>query len=219
TFIEGVEIMKKHFFPLLIIVLSVIVWLIAFPHLPSQIATHWDFSGNVNGYSTKVGAMLTMVGLLIFLYIMFLFLPKVDPKKENYKYFTRSYRIIINSLLFIFFILNLLIIFYSLGYPIPMSSLGSFIVGAIFIILGNFLQTVRTNFFIGIRTPWTLSNDTVWRKTHRFGGKIMFIAGIIMMLSTFIPAGWREAIVIISIIVSVVLPIYYSYRVFKQENR
>lgn len=209
--------MKKHLFPLILIVLSMIAWIIAFPHLPSQIATHWDLKGNANGYSSRVGAMLSMVGLLVFLYVLFIFLPKIDPKNANYKYFTRGYRIIMNALLFIFFILNLLIILYSLGYPIPMSSLAPFIIGGIFIVLGNFLQTVRTNFFIGIRTPWTLSNDKVWRKTHRFGGKIMFLAGVVIMISALVPQSWMGPIIIVSIVLSVGLPIIYSYLLFKKE--
>lgn len=209
--------MKKHIFPVILIVLSFVAWIIAFPDLPSQIAIHWDLKGNANGYASRLGAMLSMEGLLIFLYVMFIFLPKIDPKNANYKYFTRGYRIIMNALLFIFFILNLLIILYSLGYPIPMSSLAPFIIGAIFIVLGNFLQTVRTNFFIGIRTPWTLSNDNVWRKTHRFGGKVMFLAGVVIVISALLPQSWMEPIIVVSIVLSVGLPIIYSYWLFRKE--
>jgi uncharacterized membrane protein len=209
--------MKKHLFPIILIVLSLTTWGIALPHLPSQIATHWDFNGNVNGYSSKAGAMLIMVGLIVFIYILFIFLPKIDPKKENYKYFTRGYHIIWNAILLIFFFLNLFTILYSLGYPIPMSSLAPIIGGAIFIILGNFLQTLRNNFFIGIRTPWTLNNDEVWKKTHRFGGKIMFLAGIVILISALLPKSWMGPVIVTSIILSVGLPTIYSYIVFKKE--
>ncbi|GGH78638.1 putative membrane protein [Pullulanibacillus pueri] len=209
--------MRKYLFPMILILLSVIAWLVAWPYLPSEIATHWNAKGEVNGYSSRFGATLIMNGLLIFLYFLFLVLPKVDPKKNNYRLFSKSYTIISNTVLVIFFILSLLTLLYSLGYPIPMAGLSPFIVGAIFIVLGNFMQTIRPNFFLGVRTPWTISNENVWRKTHRLAGKFMFIAGIIIILSVFFPDNWESAIIITCAVLSVGIPACYSYWVYKNE--
>ncbi|WP_026677187.1 SdpI family protein [Fictibacillus gelatini] len=209
--------MKKHIFPLVLIGVTILIWQLALPHLPEKVPVHWAIKGEANGYETKIGAMLSMVAIQIVLYLGLTYLPKMDPKKENYKYFLRGYHFIIYSLFFIFFILNVLIILTGLGYNIPMSSLGTYIVGFIFIIIGNFMPTVRTNFFMGIRTPWTLSNEVVWKKTHRFGGKIFFLMGIIFIAAGFLPANWINGIIPIIVIIGAGSTILYSYWIFKRE--
>ncbi|MGJ7922706.1 SdpI family protein [Neobacillus sp. LXY-4] len=208
--------MKKHVFPIAMIILTVIVWSIAYPKLPAELPTHWGFNGEANGYSSKFNAMLTQVGIMTLLYISVAFLPKIDPRRANYKYFSSSYQMIFNSLLTLFFGLNIIVILIGLGYDIPMSSLGTIIAGAIFIVLGNVMQRVRSNFFLGIRTPWTLSNDEVWRKTHRLGGKIFFGGGVILILATFLSGAFKEAVIIGVIAVIIIAPYIYSYWLFKK---
>lgn len=208
--------MKKHIFPIAIITLTIIVWAIAFPKLPAELPTHWGFNGEVNGYSTKLNAMLTQIGIMILLYFSVAFLPKIDPRKKNYKYFSSSYQMMYNSLLVLFFGLNLFVILYGLGYEIPMGSLGTVLIGIIFIVLGNVMQRVRSNFFIGLRTPWALSNEEVWRKTHRFGGKLFFGCGIVLLLSTFLSGDLKKFLIISIIAVVIIAPYVYSYWQFKK---
>ncbi|NMD68792.1 DUF1648 domain-containing protein [Bacillus sp. DNRA2] len=211
--------MKKHILPITIILLTVIAWAIAFPKLPAELPTHWGFNGEVNGYSTKLNAMLTQIGIMILLYFSVAFLPKIDPRRQNYKYFSGSYQTIYLSLLVLFFGLNIFVILFGLGYNIPMSSMGSVVIGIIFIVLGNVMQRVRSNFFIGIRTPWALSNEEVWRKTHRFGGRLFFGGGVLLVLSTFVSAAIRGYVIIGVIAVIVIAPYVYSYMVFKKLSK
>lgn len=208
--------MKKHIFPILMISLTILIWVLAYSKLPAVLPTHWGFNGEVNGYSSKMSAMLTQIGLMILLYFTLAFLPKIDPRKKNYKYFSSSYQTIYNSILFIFFILNILVILYGLGYDIPMSSVGTVFIGSIFIVLGNVMQRVRSNFFLGLRTPWTLSNEEVWRKTHRFGGKLFFGCGIILILTTFLPGALKQFIIIGVLVIIVITPYLYSYWQYKK---
>lgn len=208
--------MKKHLFPIAIIALTIVVWAIAYPKLPAEVPTHWGFNGEVNGYSSKLNAMLTQIGIMVLLYFSVTFLPKIDPRRKNYKYFSSSYTMIYNSLLVLFFGLNLFVILYALGYDIPMSSFGTVFVGIIFIVLGNILQRVRSNFFLGLRTPWTLSNDEVWRKTHRMGGRLFFVSGIILLFATFLSGAVKEYLIIAIIAIVIVVPYVYSYLLFKK---
>ncbi|WP_147534156.1 SdpI family protein [Bacillus marasmi] len=208
--------MKKHIFPISIIALTIIVWAIAYPKLPAEVPTHWGFNGEVNGYSSKLNAMLTQIGIMALLYFSVAFLPKIDPRRKNYKYFSSSYQMMYNALLVVFFGLNVFVIFYALGYDIPMSSLGTVFIGIIFIVLGNVMQRVRSNFFIGLRTPWALSNEEVWRKTHRFGGKLFFVSGIILLLATFLSGPVKEYLIIAIIAVIIVAPYIYSYLIYKK---
>jgi uncharacterized membrane protein len=210
--------MKKHILPLILIGATILVWLVAFPNLPEQLPTHWNFNGEADGYSTKLSAMLMQIGIMVLLYFSAFYMPKIDPRKANYQYFIKGYTVIYNSLLTIFFVLNMLMILNGLGYDIPMSAIGTLVIGAIFIILGNFLPQVRSNFFIGVRTPWTLSNDEIWRKTHRFMAKIFFVAGIILILVTFLSGIWKQVTVIGIIVVVIIAPYIYSFLEYKKNT-
>lgn len=211
--------MKKHIFPISIIALTILIWILAYPKLPAELPTHWGFNGEVNGYSSKLNAMMTQIGIMILLYFSIAFLPKIDPRKKNYKYFSGEYQMIYHAILALFFVLNGFVILYGLGYDIPMSSFGTVFIGAIFIALGNVLQRVRSNFFLGLRTPWTLSNDEVWRKTHRFGGKLFFGCGIILLLATFLSGDIKQYVIIGIIALLIVAPYLYSYWQFKKLQK
>ena len=208
--------MKKHLFPLLLIATTLIIWLFAYPNLPEQLPTHWNFNGEADGYSTKLSAMLMQIGIMTLIYLSANFMPKIDPRKANYTYFLKGYTIIYNSMLTIFFVLNILMVLNGLGHDIPMSSIGTLVIGTLFVILGNFLPQVRSNFSIGVRTPWTLSNDEIWRKTHRFMAKIFFIAGIILILVTFVSGLLKQIAVIGIVIVVIIAPYIYSFLAYRK---
>ncbi|CAM3852083.1 SdpI family protein [Mesobacillus zeae] len=211
--------MKKHLFPLILIILSAAVWLAVYSRLPAQIPTHWNFSGEADDYATKLNAMISQLGIMVLIYGTMAFLPKVDPRKANYRYFSKSYAIIMNAMLAIFFLLNLLVLFNALGVSVPMSTVVPAVIGLLFIILGNYFQRVRSNFFIGIRTPWTLSSENVWKKTHRLSGKLFFAGGVVMLLAVFLPEGPQEAVIITVITVILFIPYLYSYLEFRKEKK
>ena len=104
----------------------------------------------------------------------------------------------------------------GLGYNVPMSYIVPVIVGLIFIIIGNYLQRVRSNYFMGIRTPWTLSNETVWKKTHRLSGKLFFIGGLLILVSAFLPEEYKSIISGVQRSLRGV-PYLYSYLAYKKE--
>ena len=208
--------MKKHLFFILVILSSIVFWLVNFSSLPSEIPVHWDLgSGEPNGFSSKLGAFFTFNGLLIFMYLMMLFLPKIDPRKEKYKNFTKAYNMIIFTILLIFYFINIATVLSCLGYNIPIGKMGTIVVGILFIVIGNYLPQVKSNYFMGIRTPWTLSNEDNWIKTHRLSGKISFIAGIVILVATFLPEYLSSGITISMIAIVVIVPVLYSYFIFK----
>ncbi|ASB67840.1 Immunity protein SdpI [Bacillus velezensis] len=176
--------MKKYFFSAGIIVLTVFTWAFTYSSLPDNLATHWGLNGSANDYQTKADAMMMLIGIMIIVYILMVIIPKIDPK-NNYKTFIRPYMAIFNTLFAVLFVINLMTILTGLGYDLPISYLGNFIVGVIFMVFGNFIQKVKPNYFLGIRTPWTLSSERVWKDTHRVSSKIFVSAGILMMLAAF----------------------------------
>ncbi|ADF37944.1 SdpI family protein [Priestia megaterium] len=209
--------MKKHVFPLGITLLTLVAWLIALPHLPATMPIHWGANGEADGFATKINAMILTVGIMVLIYFIIAFVPRIDPRKENYKYFSKTYNILLNAVLLLFFFVNMSTILQGLGYNVPMSYIAPIMAGLVFIIIGNYLQRVRSNYFMGIRTPWTLSNENVWKKTHRLSGKIFFIGGLLILISAFLPDGYKSVIMWGSIVLCVAIPYLYSYLAYKKE--
>ncbi|MED4153884.1 SdpI family protein [Priestia aryabhattai] len=209
--------MKKHVFPLGITLLTLVAWIIALPHLPATMPIHWGANGEADGFATKINAMILTVGIMVLIYFVIAFVPRIDPRKENYKYFSKTYNILLNAVLLLFFFVNMSTILQGLGYNVPMSYIAPIMAGLVFIIIGNYLQRVRSNYFMGIRTPWTLSNETVWKKTHRLSGKIFFIGGLLILISAFLPDGYKSVIMWSSIVLCVAIPYLYSYVAYKKE--
>ncbi|WP_280160518.1 SdpI family protein [Priestia megaterium] len=209
--------MKKHVFPLGITLLTLVAWLIALPHLPATMPIHWGANGEADGFATKINAMILTVGIMVLIYFIIAFVPRIDPRKENYKYFSKTYNILLNAVLLLFFFINMSTILQGLGYNVPMSYIAPIMAGLVFIIIGNYLQRVRSNYFMGIRTPWTLSNETVWKKTHRLSGKLFFIGGLLIFISAFLPEGYKSVIMWGSIVLCVAIPYLYSYLAYKKE--
>ncbi|MBZ6489019.1 SdpI family protein [Priestia aryabhattai] len=209
--------MKKHVFPLGITLLTLVAWIIALPHLPATMPIHWGANGEADGFATKINAMILTVGIMVLIYFVIAFVPRIDPRKENYKYFSKTYNILLNAVLLLFFFVNMSTILQGLGYNVPMSYIAPIMAGLVFIIIGNYLQRVRSNYFMGIRTPWTLSNENVWKKTHRLSGKLFFIGGLLILISAFLPDGYKSVIMWGSIVLCVAIPYLYSYLAYKKE--
>ncbi|MGG0485244.1 SdpI family protein [Priestia aryabhattai] len=209
--------MKKHVFPLSITLLTLVAWIIALPHLPATMPIHWGANGEADGFATKINAMILTVGIMVLIYFVIAFVPRIDPRKENYKYFSKTYNILLNAVLLLFFFVNMSTILQGLGYNVPMSYIAPIMAGLVFIIIGNYLQRVRSNYFMGIRTPWTLSNENVWKKTHRLSGKLFFIGGLLILISAFLPDGYKSVILWGSIVLCVAVPYLYSYVAYKKE--
>ncbi|MED0968009.1 SdpI family protein [Bacillus paramycoides] len=208
--------MRKHLVAIILIFITGLAWAYAWPNLPDTMAIHWGTAG-ANGFASKFNAMLLLLGVMIFTYVLLTVTPKMDPKKKNYEKFSRSYTIMNYSVLVVLFLVNMLVIGVGLGYDIPMNSTPYILVGLLFIVIGNYLPQCKPNYFVGIKTPWTLSNEEVWRKTHRFSGKVFVILGVIMILSIFAPAAWKSFLIVGIIIGAVGLTTGYSYVAYKKE--
>ena len=189
---------------------------ILYSSLPPVIPMHWNMLGQVDNYMPKNQAVLVMPIMTLFIWILFQVLPNFDPKKEKYKLFNKEWQIIQITFVGFFTYLHFLIFYISI-YPtiklMPFMFIG---LGIFFILLGNYLSKIRQNYFIGIKVPWTIASEDNWNKTHRFAGKCFVIAGLI----TLIEAGfiWYTPIVIFSsIILASILPIIYSFLLYKKK--
>lgn len=209
---------KKEIIPIIILVLCVISSFYFYNKFPDVVATHWGFNGQIDGYSSKfVGALLIPM-VIIFSYIMLLFLPNIDPKKDRYEDFEKVYRGFRTVFVIVMFIIYLTSCLYNIGYNIHINIVIPILVGLMMLFIGNYMGKIKNNYFFGIKTPWTLSSENVWNKTHRFGGYMFIIFGILIMISPFL----NEKLGIITFLFGIVLvtvgTFLYSYIMYKQEN-
>ena len=210
---------KSDIYNVIIIACSILLTIIVYNKLPDLVPTHWNTMGEIDKYSPKAcGAFMAPV-IMIFTWSGMKFLPKIDPRKKNYEKFDKSYSVIVSILLTFFLVIHAVTLLAALGYGISIEKIIPLIVGVLFIVIGNYLPKSKSNFFYGIKTPWTLSSEVSWRKTHRLGGKLFVVAGIVCILSSFLLNGNIKAVVFfIAIMIAAIVPIVASYFYAKNDK-
>jgi immunity protein, SdpI family len=210
--------MRSRWFGFVIAGIAVALSIWAYPSLPPTVATHWNLRGTPDGFSSRL--MAVSIGPLLIAGIILLFrvLPKFDPRRENYASFVSTYWLFANAVIVFMLLAHALVIVTGLGYTVRIDRLMPLGIGLLFVVIGNYLTRVEPNWFVGIRTPWTLSSDKVWRKTHRTGGWLMVIGGLALALGAFLPQGVLLPLLIATIVVVAVFPIVQSYVLWKRER-
>ena len=194
------------------IVLAIAAYL--YPSLPEQIPTHWNLAGEVDDYMPKPWGVLILPLAAIFVFVVMKLIPVISPKGFRTDQFTGVLNIITVTLVGFMSAVALLVLIAATGRNVHMNEMIFAGVGILFIILGNYLGKVRKNFFLGIRTPWTLASDEVWNRTHRLGGWIFVLIGFFMFLNAFIR--FPEGFLIGSIVVVALVPVVYSFVLYRR---
>ena len=210
--------MRSRWFGLVVAALAAAVSVWAYPRLPETVATHWNLRGVADGYSSRFWAVALMPLVMLGMTGLFAVLPKMDPRRENYAKFLDSYWLIANAIIVFMGVAHVLILANGLGYTVQVDRLLPLGVGLLFAFLGNYLTRLEPNWFIGIRTPWTLSSDTVWRKTHRTGGWLFVSGGIVIAAGAFAPRGAFLPLFVATLIVVAGIPVVQSYILWKREK-
>jgi uncharacterized membrane protein len=200
--------------------ISIIVGIIVYPRLPDRIPVHFNIEGQVDNYADKsIFSVFFLPMISIGTYLLMGLLPKIDPRKANYDDFQTSYCLIRNAIIFFLSALSLFITAYSLGYAIAIDRLVVAGVGATFVVIGNVLGKIKPNYFVGIRLPWTLHNDEVWRLVHRFSARIFVAEGFILILSTIVSGPSRLFILVSCIPGGLAAIVLYAYRTHSRITR
>ena len=209
--------MRKLVAPL--IILAAIAFSIAvYGRLPERMPMHWGLRGEVNGYGSRAEGAFLLPAMMLGLWLLMRFLPRIDPRRANYAKFADTYDLLLDSFVALFAVMHVALIGTALGWPISMERVAPAIVGLQFVILGNALPRARPNWWFGIRTPWTLSNDRVWARTHRVAGYLLAGAGILLLVAAAIPSAWTFALGVAAVIVAGFGSLVYSYFAWKQES-
>jgi len=210
--------MKKNKIIILgIISLSFIIAIYLYPQMPEKMASHWNAQGQVDGYMSKFWGLFLMPIISIGLFLLFILIPKIDPLKENIEKFRKYFDGFIVLIMTFLFYIYLLTVFWNIGIRFNMAQLMMPALGILFYYCGILVENAKRNWFIGIRTPWTLSNEKVWDKTHRIGGKLFKVTGIIAFLGIFFPK-YAILFVIIPVISVAVYAIIYSYFEYQKQT-
>jgi immunity protein, SdpI family len=208
--------LKKEL-PLIVIVLLPFIYLAyIWNQLPEKVPMHWNINGEIDRYGDKMELILIPILLPLLIYVIFLVIPKIDPKNKLNKMGNKLQTIKILLTTFMS-ILALFIIYSVKNQSIENPNYIVLSIGVLYIILGNYFKTIKANYFIGIRTPWTLENETVWKETDKLGGKMWFIGGIIVVLSSLILDKQPNLTVFLIVTgIITIIPIVYSYIVFEK---
>lgn len=190
----------------------------AYPHLPELMASHWNAAGEVDGYLPKFwGAFLVPLIMLGFL-LLFIAIPRIDPLKDNIMRFIAYYKGFVLVLLIFMLCVHIQVTFWNLGFTVSPNIIIPLGIGFLFIYIGVMLSKTKRNWFIGIRTPWTLSSDVVWDKTHRIGGRLFIAAGIISLAGVLL-LNYAYLFILLPLLAAVFYTIVYSYFAYQKESK
>jgi uncharacterized membrane protein len=208
----------RKWIPLLIVVVAFISSAVVFPRLPETMPTHFDMSGQPNGWSSRLFGAWVMPLFLLFMWGLVRVLPAIDPRGSNYAKFGGAFEQIIVSIMLFMFGMHIILLRAALGYPVAMQRVVPIGVGVLLAVIGNLLPRARPNWFIGIRTPWTLSSDRVWEKTHRIGGHVFVAGGIFIALSALVMPQWAPIVLVAVVVLCTVTVLIYSYAEWRREQ-
>ena len=187
--------------------------------LPGQMASHWNVNDQVDGYMSKVWGVFLMPLITLGMFLLFLLIPNIDPLKANIAQFRDAFNLFIVLIVAFMVYIHALTLLWSLGYTgFDMSRAMLPALGVLFIFVGYMLRKARRNFFIGIRTPWTLSSDRVWDETHRIGATLFTISGVLALLGSFFGGMTAFVMIMVPILGSTIFLVIYSYILYQKET-
>lgn len=189
-----------------------------YPKMPEQMATHWNASGQVNGYMSRFWGVFLLPIIFLGIALLFIAIPRIDPLKKNIQDFRKYY----DGFIVVFFLfmlaVYLMMLLWNVGIEISHNLIMPIGIGILFFCAGVLIEHAKRNWSIGIRTPWTLSNDKVWQKTHKLGAKLFKIAGIIAIIGVFFK-NYALWFVLAPIIIVAVYLVFYSYFEYQKEMK
>ena len=205
---------------LTMIIIAMVAGAVLWNKLPDQMASHWDSNDQVNGTMPKFWGVFLMPLITLAMFALFLAIPNIDPLKANIAQFRETFNLFILFIVVFMLYIHGLTLAWSLGYTnFKMSSAMLPLMGLLFIFIGYMLRKAKRNFFIGIRTPWTLSSDSVWDKTHQLGSVLFMASGVLAIIGSFLGGNVAFWLVFYPLIGSALITVVYSYVLYRNETK
>ena len=210
--------MTKRWIGPVLVVAMLAFSLAVYGSLPAEVPTHWDWRGEADDWSSRAFGAFMLPGVALVLWLLLPALRKIDPRKTHYERFDETFWLMVNMILGFLAAMHVLALGAALGWPLDIGRAVNVLAGVMLMGLGNYLPRVRSNWWIGIRTPWTLDNERVWRETHRVAGVAFVAAGAITLLTAFLPASVGYPVLMVSIATAALLPTIYSFVLYRREK-
>ena len=212
--IFGKEMLKTWIVAALAVILAIVGILI----MPDTIPTHFGPSGEPDAWGSKFTVLL-YPAILVLVTVLAVPMIKLDPKQDNYERFSKYYYNFFLGFALFFLAMEAANIAIAMGAAINVGSIICFVTGVLMFFVGNMMPKIKQNFFFGIKTPWALTDEENWFKTHRLGGKTFAAGGIAIMIAAFIPGESKIWILLAVVLVMVFVPFVYSYVIFKNKQK
>jgi uncharacterized membrane protein len=190
---------------------------IVYPHLPLMAVSHWSVHGEPNGHLARAWAAFLLPGMMLLFYGLWAFLPRLDPI-GNIKKFRYVYDFVWFLILAFLAYVYALMLGANLGWQFNTLTAILPALAVLIFALGSLMPYLHRNWFVGIRTPWTLSSDSVWAKTHKLGGLLFQAAGVLILIATFAPVGIRIWLIVGPLVVAILWSVVYSYVIYERER-
>ena len=198
----------------IVMLIPMIIGLLLWNKLPDTIPTHWNINGEVDGWSSKGFAVFGFPCIFLVLHWVCVLASSADPGSKNYH--PKMLQLVLWICPVLSLVISSLVYAVALGYSLKVEIVMPLLVGLMFIIVGNLLPKCRQSYTMGIKLPWTLSNEENWNKTHRLGGKLWVIGGVITLATAFLGSFW---ILMCVLVVMVTVPTIYSYSLYHKQTR
>ncbi len=199
---------------LLVLGVSLMLW----PRLPDPIASHWSATGEVDGYMPRVWGVVLMPLLILGLLGLSLLFPQIDPLREKFQAFRPVYNRFIFFLILFLCYVDLLMLLWNVGYRLPMDRALPPAVGLLFLFVADMLRHAPRNWFIGIRTPWTLSSDRVWEQTHRLGAVLFALCGLLSLVAGFFGGLLALYLILLPLLLIIAFLTIYSWWLYAHQK-
>lgn len=199
---------------ILTVAVAFLVGIYAYPLLPARVASHWNAAGAVNGYMSVGWGAFLVPCIMALLLVVFAVARRIDPKRENIAQFGSTYDWFVEGVLLFLLYLYFLTLALNVGVQLAITQWISLGFGGLIIAVGATLKRAQPNWTLGIRTPWTLSDETVWRRTHAAAGSWFELSGVIALVGFLLPAG-AFALVLAPVLISAIAAVVYSYVLYR----
>ncbi len=196
---------------------------VTLPTAPERVPIHWGVTGRPDGYAAAFPGLFAIPAVTLATYLLLLVIPAIDPGRASYATFADVYLFVRRLILAFFAVIDAVVLLAIRGVAVDVSLVIPLVVGALLVLLGNVMGKIRPNWFVGIRTPWTLSSKLSWTRTHAVGGRVFVVVGLAFLLAPLSratglgsPALWSRVDLAV-VAVGVVFLVVYSYLVWRSD--
>lgn len=216
------EYLKKNKWTMIItsivIVLPMLVGVILWDKLPDKVPYHWGINGEVDGWASKPTAVFLLPVILLAIQWLCIFVTALEPKAKNVTS-TKVLGIVLWIIPILNLFLNVMVWLAAFGREVNMAVVMPLFMGALFVIIGNYLPKCKQSYTMGIKLPWTLNDEENWNKTHRLAGKLWVVGGVATMGCAFLPSTVAFIVMMSILVVMCAVPTVYSYRYYKKHKK